>query len=51
MKDMTVFSAAEAAGGRLVNCPLDMPLAGGVIDSREAAPGLMFCARLYVLRV
>lgn len=44
MKDMTVFSAAEAAGGRLVNCPLDLPLAGGVIDSREAAPGLMFCA-------
>ena len=44
MKDMTVFSAAEAAGGRLVNCPLDLPLAGGVIDSREAGPGLMFCA-------
>ena len=44
MKDMTVFSAAEAAGGRRVNCPLDLPLAGGVIDSREAAPGLMFCA-------
>lgn len=44
MKDMTIFSAARAAGGRVAGCGQDAPLSGGVIDSREAAPGLMFCA-------
>ena len=44
MKDMTIFSAARAAGGRVTGCGQDAPLSGGVIDSREAAPGLMFCA-------
>lgn len=44
MKDMTVFRASESCGGRLVNCPRDLPLTGGVIDSREARPGVMFCA-------
>ena len=44
MKDMTIFSAARAAGGRVAGCGQDAPLAGGVIDSREAGPGLMFCA-------
>ena len=44
MKDMTIFSAARAAGGRVAGCGQDAPLSGGVIDSREAGPGLMFCA-------
>ena len=44
MKDMTIFSAARAAGGRVTGCGQDAPLSGGVIDSREAGPGLMFCA-------
>lgn len=44
MRDMTIFSAARAAGGRVAGCGQDAPLSGGVIDSREAGPGLMFCA-------
>ena len=44
MRDMTIFSAARAAGGRVTGCGQDAPLSGGVIDSREAGPGLMFCA-------
>lgn len=44
MKDMTIFSAARAAGGRVAGCGQDAPLSGGVIDSRGAGPGLMFCA-------
>ena len=44
MKGMTIFSAARAAGGRVAGCGQDAPLSGGVIDSREAGPGLMFCA-------
>ena len=44
MKDMTIFSAARAAGGSVTGCGQDAPLSGGVIDSREAGPGLMFCA-------
>lgn len=44
MRDMTIFSAARAAGGRVAGCGQDAQLSGGVIDSREAGPGLMFCA-------
>lgn len=44
MRDMTIFSAARAAGGRVAGCGQDAPLSGGVIDSREAGPGLVFCA-------
>lgn len=44
MKNMTICRAAGAAGGRVVNCGSDLPLTGGVIDSREAGPGVMFCA-------
>ena len=44
MRDMTIFSAARAADGRVAGCGQDAPLSGGVIDSREAGPGLMFCA-------
>ena len=44
MRDMTIFSAARAAGGCVAGCGQDAPLSGGVIDSREAGPGLMFCA-------
>lgn len=44
MKDMTIFSTARAAGGRVAGGGQDAPLSGGVIDSREAGPGLMFCA-------
>ncbi len=44
MTGLTVGDIAAATGGRLFGGNASAPVTGAVIDSRKAAPGVMFCA-------
>ena len=44
MTGLTVGDIAAATGGRLIGGDANAAVTGAVIDSRRAAPGVMFCA-------
>lgn len=44
MFGLTVGDIAAVTGGKLCGGDADAPVTGAVIDSRKAAPGVMFCA-------